>query len=92
MDISEYVVLIGGAISFLFFTEQGKAILAKFKNILPSWLGGIKSNTSDSGDNTLLKRAELWEQLNERVDDPIAKKLLNDLWPQLNKKPKGEGV
>lgn len=92
MDISEYIVLIGGAISYLFFTDSGKAVLSKIKNLWPFGKNSLNAQNSVASENTLLKRAELWEQLNELVDDPIAKKLLNDLWPQLNKKPKGEGV
>jgi len=92
MDTSEYLVIILAAISFLFFTDAGKNFALKLKSMLPFGKNSLNAQNSVASENTLLKRAELWEQLNELVDDPIAKKLLNDLWPTLNKKPKGEGV
>jgi hypothetical protein len=43
-----------------------------------SWFG--TKNTND-----LITKAQLWKQLNDAITDPDTKKVLNQIWPLLNK-------
>jgi len=81
-----FVGIIGAL--FLFTSDFGKSIISKVKGLIPSKSNKAQNN-SDSGESVLLKRADLWEQLNQSLpDDPMAQKLMNDLWPKLIQKAK----
>lgn len=92
MSIIDILFLGIVGVIFVFTTDIGKGLVDKVRNLLPGWLGGLNAQNPVASENTLLSRAELWEQLHNKLDDPLAKKLMNDLWPYINKKPKGEVV
>jgi len=85
MSFIEYTLAGGGAIGFLFFTEQGKAIVAKIKSMI-GW--GTKAEEEEV--NTLLSRAELWDNLNKSFTDKEALALMNQLWVYVGKEPAEE--
>lgn len=86
MSFVEYTLAGGGVLGFLFFTEQGKALLAKLKSF---WPFGNKEEDEEE-ENTLLTRAELWDKLNKSFTDKDALVLMNQLWVYVGKEPTKE--
>jgi hypothetical protein len=84
MGFIEYTLAGGGALGFLFFTEQGKALVAKFKSMV-GW--GVEE---EEEENSLLTRAELWDKLNKSFTDKEALALMNQLWVYVGKEPAEE--
>jgi hypothetical protein len=85
MGFIEYTLAGGGLLGFLFFTDMGRAALAKLKAATGF---GIKAEEEDA--NTLLSRAELWDRLNKSFTDEEALKLMNQLWVYVGKEPAEE--
>jgi hypothetical protein len=81
MGFIEYTLAGGGALGFLFFTEQGKAIITKIKSVF-----GFGQEEEEE-ENTLLSRAELWDKLNQSFTDEKAKELMGQLWIYVGKEP-----
>lgn len=82
---TDIIFLTAVGIAFLFFSDFGQSLLGKLKGLIP----GLKGKINQNEESIILKRADLWEQLNDVLpDDQMAHKLMSDLWPKLIQKPK----